>query len=1363
MFDIYIKDFNQNGKLVTTETLVQSIPSATQSELKLISPTVKAEMGNAEQFNFSIEGGTKFYDAFNQMKTFMRVVYDGDTIFYGRVLTIENSFTGNRKLRLEGPLAFLNDTSIEGQKEEGRENISVNAYLSKIIDNHNTMCGDSKRSFNLGEVPGNYHSASSEQQIQNAERKFGQDGWTDSKGAIEDLRSHYGGYLRVRCNGHKNSNGTYSDDGHYLDWLNHYFNTSENSQAIEVGKNVIDISTSTEIDNIFTVVIPIGNSKSTSYETADGEKKASGPKHFYVDGIEVIVPSVCSVYGNALNSGYHTYDDYAQALNRYGRIVKTVTFDDAETPAELLTKCHEWIKNNYQGEVTKFTVKAVDMHQIGDTSISKIMVGDRVRIIYPIVKEDGSVEKAQLVRTCLSINYDLYNPENNSYTFGIPANILTKSYGVTKQGKSTKDASTTPKSGGGGGGNSKTVDWLDKVTEWLARHKIYYKHKPDGSIDTDVYPTTGTRKFPYKEEYASYMKGDRNDRFYVTEVVGGVGRFKLWTFTPDNTTESTFNQDELDKILKQVEDGMQGALEGDINYAKSYAEKAYRDSCVSKKYYKSQITLNGILSHEQIVEGKIIEYVKEEYGIDLTTFEGVSMPPLTYTDVNGVKHTVEAGKQPGTVVTTEMIKTGKSDDPSFHIVFKQGPNGETVRVGSIVNPDTGEWEYFVVDPEDPTKTVRTSIRKLEWLEADGVKFRGSLIQGDWTDEDGNPHIYKFGQEIENWADGEMVVAHVDGDVIKIGSRVTRYSSNVATRINGTWLHPTEYVVDSRGKVNAILIGDTGQGSMEAYWDQTLNNGAGGYRALPDIWDDMTPSEQDAWLASKGLTRADIVYLTGDGYWDTSNLAIGDAVYTTKDPSSGKTVTYLSADVTVVGTPTKPGKMLSVLESLVNAGVITAEEGYNPVSQALVAQTIYVKDMNGVNAHFHTIETDYLKTSYLKSEISKLDLVNVQAIASANDYPNAYARLDSFYGNHHYFNVPGGGGSVTYKDLRYAIDYIYITSSGATSTVHLHTFMEGELSKSNKPGYVPNDIWDSLTFKNYTGGWDACRNSVISKTYQIIGSSHNYDYFPTSEVPSTYLLTYFKVGQPSSTVDGSIDPMTYHLDGMSDNNTVYLRYNNQATGNIVARVIHNKYNSGWSAARNSVTSKTYQISGSSHSYDYFPTSEVPSTYLLTSFKVGKPNSTVDGSIDPMTYYLDGTSNNNTVYLRYNNPTTGNIVARVIHNKYNSGWDYCADNKITIVWPESGTYTSGTITVSAAVTKSNNKSVSLGNRTYTIKGQSYDSAIKMYYWYSEWWIDPDGVNREHQVWYTYTTTHPQEDYGYDLKYNKNDKIYWNTSYY
>ena len=795
MFDIYIKDFNKDGQLITEETLVQTIPAEKAGDLKITNPIVKNDLGNAESFNFGIEGGTKFYDAFNQMKTFMRVVYDGDTIFYGRILTIDNGFFGTRSLRCEGPLAFLNDSSIEGVKEESRPQKTINAYFQELIDNHNSQLNDSRRSFTLGEIPGLYTSAVSEDQqvVKNADvdkkkRKYGSDSWSDTKGLIEELRSHYGGYLRVRCPGHQNGN-KYVDEGHIIDWMNHYFSTGEISQTVEVGKNIIDISSSTEVDNIFTVVIPIGNTKTKTSETVDGEKKSTTPKHFYVDGREVTVPSICAKYGQALNSGYHTYDDYASALDRYGRIVKTVVFDDAENATQLLEKCQEWIKNNYQGEVTKFTVKAVDMHQIGDTKVSKIRVGDQVRLIYPVVKEDGTVEKKQLVRTCLSVSYDLYNPENNSYTFGIPANILTKSYGVLKQA-GNKDSASKPKSSSSGG-SSKTQDWLSQVTEWLADHKIGYKHYIEatgaGSSTVKQGDVDTRAVFPYSTTYRNLEKGpygNRNDYFYSTEYTGGIGRFTLWQFTPVGNGKG-FDQAELDKILSDIEDTLPHKTYEEIqsmNQAKAYAEQAYRNSREQTAYTGRLITLNGVLSHEDIVLCNIIGWVKQEYQIDLTNFNNIKMPTIDIKDENGITSRYEA-TEGGTIVTKEFFKEGfdGSNVPGYHIInkTKYDEDGKVIgveRVVSIKDAD-GNWKYYVEDKDG--HIIPTSIRDLKWIATDSETFRGSMISEGYADENGEIQVYKFGQEIGTYYGGELITAYVQGDKVVIGNKKTTQIVNMA--------------------------------------------------------------------------------------------------------------------------------------------------------------------------------------------------------------------------------------------------------------------------------------------------------------------------------------------------------------------------------------------------------------------------------------------------------------------------------------------------------------------------------------------------------------------------------------------------------
>ena len=312
MFKIYIKDFNQNGNVVSTETLVEEVPAKSEGDLKFINPIVKAEMGNVEGLDFSIQAGSKFYDAFLQMKTYIRVVYDGTTIFYGRVLTIDNSpFKGTRKVRCEGPLSFLMDSPVEGKEESARAKISVHDYMVNLINNHNNYINnEANKRFKLGEVPGNYSdSVVTDQRISNGSQKFGSDSWTDTKSALEDLRSHFGGYFRIRAGklGNKLT----------LDWMNHYFNNTVLDQVVEVGKNILDITDVTEVENIFTAIIPVGRTTATKSEDGSTTSKQN---NLYIDGKILKVPDITTngQFSDAqLNRGYHSKSDYANAIKNY--------------------------------------------------------------------------------------------------------------------------------------------------------------------------------------------------------------------------------------------------------------------------------------------------------------------------------------------------------------------------------------------------------------------------------------------------------------------------------------------------------------------------------------------------------------------------------------------------------------------------------------------------------------------------------------------------------------------------------------------------------------------------------------------------------------------------------------------------------------------------------------------------------------------------------------------------------------------------------------------------------------------------------------------------------------------------------------
>ena len=188
-----------------------------------------------------------------------------------------------------------------------------------------------------------------------------------------------------------------------------------------------------------------------------------------------------------LNEGYHSKQEYVEANTKYGNIFKYQKFENADTVEKLIEYSTDWIKNNYHGGLTGFEVTALDLHMIGE-DVDPYMVGDRMRVAY--ADPDTRTEVVKNL-TCLSAEYDLYNPEKNRYKIGIPDTTLNKSYG------------DTTKSGGGGGGGGKPEDEkdedddqeaetlsskVDDIFNWMTEHAWSFTSKwlPGGESGTET-------------------------------------------------------------------------------------------------------------------------------------------------------------------------------------------------------------------------------------------------------------------------------------------------------------------------------------------------------------------------------------------------------------------------------------------------------------------------------------------------------------------------------------------------------------------------------------------------------------------------------------------------------------------------------------------------------------------------------------------------------------------------------------------------------------------------------------------------------------------------------------------------------------
>lgn len=432
-FKVYINGYlDEDGNIIesSSDALMFEVPLTDTSPVS--DPSVKSQVGMADSFDFSMEVNSDYYDKLVPLKTRFKVMYDNDAIFYGRVLTINPSTVfQTKRVHCEGAFAFLNDTFYEATKEKDLKKISWSDYIDKIIANHNKFCSSDESWKKI--YRGNIDFTPTTEN-----KKFEPTSWSDTASLLKNLENTYGGHFRLRRSGSKN----------YLDW-NHYYtrDLGDNRPTVSVGKDIIDMNGTFEVENVFTHLIPIGSSTSSgnaiyidgySYKTKSGATKTHSGKSIPVPLLESELYSHSS-----LNDGFHTWKDYRDAIDKYGHIYKTQSFPNADNKQKLWDYAKDWIKNNYFGDVTSFSITAMDFHT-QDNEVPNILVGECANVTYITAKNGTTLEETKKL-VCSEVTYNLLSPETTNYTFGIPHDLLNAEYGKKKKSSSsTPISSATP-------------------------------------------------------------------------------------------------------------------------------------------------------------------------------------------------------------------------------------------------------------------------------------------------------------------------------------------------------------------------------------------------------------------------------------------------------------------------------------------------------------------------------------------------------------------------------------------------------------------------------------------------------------------------------------------------------------------------------------------------------------------------------------------------------------------------------------------------------------------------------------------------------------------------------------------------------
>ena len=340
-------------------------------ELQPASAVLDMEVGKVDSFEFTLYPNHPFYSSLGRLKPIVTVWRDQELLFRGRILNMETSFYGERKITCEGDLGYLSDSIIRPYDFSSQIAMTPYELLQFFINAHNEQVDDFKQ-FELGAVT-----------VQaNATLAVSDEGYSTAWEAINNaLINEIGGYITVTH--------TVSAGGEITTAINLVSDFAAlASQTIEFGRNLTDFTRKLEGEEVITGIIPLG-------EDDD-------------DGNPLTISSV--------NNGKdYLLDEEAAAV--YGRIFKAVEFDHVNDPEYLMELGERYLEDAVK-ESASLDLSAVDLAML-DSSIEAFSVGELVRV----KSEPHGIDDTYLLS---KMTIDLLSASASKLTLGATYKTLTE-------------------------------------------------------------------------------------------------------------------------------------------------------------------------------------------------------------------------------------------------------------------------------------------------------------------------------------------------------------------------------------------------------------------------------------------------------------------------------------------------------------------------------------------------------------------------------------------------------------------------------------------------------------------------------------------------------------------------------------------------------------------------------------------------------------------------------------------------------------------------------------------------------------------------------------------------------------------------
>lgn len=369
MYTIYADD-----QILYSPMLMQDAVDPSEiGQYAVRNPKLTVELNKAGSCSFVVPPNNHMYHKLQRLKTVVRVEENDQELWSGRILDTNNDYYNHKTCMCEGRLAFLNDSQVRPYYFTGTP---ANLF-NQLVTNHNSRVDDWKQ-FKIGNCDVTDGDVSNtDNQIIRYVTQYGSNTLQEMTAKL--WGSSLGGYVKIRK----------ESDGYYLDYLRDAGPVSD--QIIEFGENLLDLKRIVDASNVFTIIIPTGKT-----EESEGSEQQT-----------VTIESV--------NDG-KDYIESTAGISLFGRIEKSVEWEDVSLPENLLTKGQKALQEGILSAIT-MECTAVDMRLLG-ADVNSFRLGDRIRL----VSVPHDIDEYFV---CSKIEYDLERPQNNKYTLGAVVTSLT--------------------------------------------------------------------------------------------------------------------------------------------------------------------------------------------------------------------------------------------------------------------------------------------------------------------------------------------------------------------------------------------------------------------------------------------------------------------------------------------------------------------------------------------------------------------------------------------------------------------------------------------------------------------------------------------------------------------------------------------------------------------------------------------------------------------------------------------------------------------------------------------------------------------------------------------------------------------------